>query len=87
MASQQRLPPHIWVASPCCFVLGLMGLYHGVILRGLCVFLIGLGGLILIFRRNARGFGAPDKVALACYGLGVLLLIAIVIERFSTGGQ
>ena len=71
---------HVWLASPCCFVLGLLALSHGVILNGLCVFLFGLGGLIGIARRNAQELGFLDKLALACFGLGALLLVAIVIR-------
>jgi hypothetical protein len=85
MAARYRLSLHVWLASPCCFVLGLLGLYHGAGLRGLCVFLFGLGGLIGIARRNAPTVGFLDKLALACLGFSALLLVAIFIGDLSAG--
>lgn len=80
MAARSRLSLHVWIASPSYFVLGLLGLHHGAILRGLCVFPCGLSGLMVIFGRNASDVGFPEKLARACYGLGLLLLIAIGID-------
>jgi hypothetical protein len=85
MPNPYRPPLHLWLASPCCFVLGLLALVHGVILNGLCVFLFGFGGLIVIFRRNAPEAGPPEKIALACFGFGGLLLIAIFVRDLSAG--
>ena len=80
MSARYRPSLHLWLASPCCFVLGLLALWHGVILNGLCVFLIGAGGLLVIARGNHPGVGFLDKLALACFGGGGLLLIAIMIK-------
>jgi hypothetical protein len=84
MPARYRPSLHLWLASPCCFVLGLLALSHGVILKGLCVFLIGMGGMLVIIRRNEPGVGFLDKLALACFGLGALLLVAIFIRNLAT---